>query len=176
MAVTDVKGAAPAGKAANASPATAQQVTAAFDQKFPWSTGTHALNGNNSDMALPKENIDPSTLPGEAGKMYAEIKKNKNYSNLQVAWINGVAGEKVLAMMGTNGNPPSDCGLALFDSKGKQLAFKDVMGLNQWQFDGKGNAHNMALGAGLPGANHGGGRQGTGKGGWTQDDGPSGQI
>jgi hypothetical protein len=128
----------------------APAVTAAFDKAFKWSTEVHALNGNNSDVKLTGK-IDPKTLPGTAGKMFAAVTKNKNYDTLNAFQLS-LAGQKVFAIMGSNGKPPSDTGLALFAHTGKQLAFKDVMGLNQWQFDAKGNARNMALGAGLPGA------------------------
>jgi hypothetical protein len=142
--------------------ATAQQVTAAFDKTF----------SGAGIPKLPAEKIDPSKLPGEAGRLFARVSK-QNYTNVQAAWINGMAGEKVIAIMGTNNNPPSDCGLALFNAKGKQLAFKNVMSNNQWVYNAKGN--DEALAAGLPGASHGGGRVGKG-GGQQQDDGPSGRI
>jgi hypothetical protein len=113
----------------------------AFDRKFPYSNA----KGGLTKLPAP---VNAAKLPGEAGKIYASIVSEKNYTNVK-AYAVTVGGEKVLALTGSNGKPPSDFGLALFTSTGKQLAFKDVLGLNQWQINGK-DSH-FALAAGLPG-------------------------
>jgi hypothetical protein len=125
--------------------ASAQDLATAFDKSFPYSNDAGNLT------KLPAS-MDGAKLPGEAGKIFAEIQKDGNHYDHLNAYQVSVGGEKLFAITGHNGTPPSDFGLALFNSRGKQLAFKDVLGLNQWQFDGKGQ--NFILSEGLPHSPH----------------------
>jgi hypothetical protein len=143
--MTRITEATAAKKTHSAGSATPQVITAAFDRSFPWRPERHAINGDNSDIKLPASS-KVTKMPGEAGKLLKAV--TESYTTVNGYQLS-LAGQKIYTILGQR---DSSCGVALFNSRGKELAFSDVLGLNEWQYDAKGNARNMALGAGLPGA------------------------